>query len=162
MIFNFVAANMIEGRALEKLQKIRDARDDHNVVGEALTPAHIERVLRDDHTGRLGDAVLEERLLRDVDEEGFRAICQNAPEGLASKTLNLQMLIERPRPGTPRETTVRFLREAAELDLETRRGVTPHLRPGSCYENWNCPHLPTAIRAFPLTEGQRRSTTSNG
>ena len=26
----------------------------------------------------------------------------------------------------------------------------------------NCPHLPTAIRAFPLTEKQRRSTTSHG
>ena len=80
---------------LEKLQKIRDALDDDNVVGEALTPAHIERVLRDDHTGQLGDTDLEERLLRDVDEEGSRAICQNALEGLASKTLNLQMLIER-------------------------------------------------------------------
>ena len=74
---------------LEKLQKIRDALDDDNMVGKALTPAHIERVLCDDHTGRLGDVDLEERLLRDVDEEGFRAICQNALEGLASKTLDL-------------------------------------------------------------------------
>ena len=62
---------------LEKLQKIRDALDDDNVVGEALTPAHIERVLRDDHAGRLGNADLEERLMRDVDEEGFRAITRS-------------------------------------------------------------------------------------
>ena len=138
------------------------------MVGEALTPAHIERVLRDDHAGRLGNADLEERLMRDVDEEGFRASCQNAIEGLTSKTLNLQMLIERraqERRVVP-ETTARFLREAAELDLETRRGVTPHLRPGApparAMRTGNCPHLPTAIRALPLTEGQRRSTTSNG
>ena len=38
---------------------------------------------------------LEERMLRDVDAGRFRAICQNALEGLASKTLNLEMLIER-------------------------------------------------------------------
>jgi hypothetical protein len=30
----------------------------------------------------MGDADLEERLLRDVDEAKFRSICQNALEGL--------------------------------------------------------------------------------
>ncbi len=125
LIFNFVAANTIEGRVLEqlleKLQKIRDALDDDavfNVVGEVLPAAHIERVLRDYYAGRLGDADLEERLLRNVDEEHFRAICQNALEGLASKTLNLQMLIERRARAQERrvvpETIARFLREGAE------------------------------------------------
>ncbi len=125
LIFNFVAANTIEGRVLEqlleKLQKIRDALDDDavfNVVGEVLPAAHIERVLRDYYAGRLGDADLEERLLRNVDEEHFRAICQNALEGLAGKTLNLQMLIERRARAQERrvvpETIARFLREGAE------------------------------------------------
>ena len=102
LIFNFVATNTIEGRVLqrllEKLQEIRDALEDDavfNVVGEVLPAAHVERVLRDYYAGRLGDADLEERLLRDVDENQFRAICQNALEGLASKKLNLEMLIER-------------------------------------------------------------------
>jgi superfamily II DNA or RNA helicase len=139
LIFNFVAANTIEGRVLEqlleKLQKIRDALDDDavfNVVGEVLTPAHIERVLRDYYAGRLGDADLEERLLRDVDEEHFRAICQNALEGLASKTLNLQMLIERRARAQERrvvpETIARFLREAAEFVPWTLKPVAglPH------------------------------------
>jgi superfamily II DNA or RNA helicase len=139
LIFNFVAANTIEGRVLEqlleKLQKIRDALDDDavfNVVGEVLTPAHIERVLRDYYAGRLGDADLEERLLRDVDEEHFRAICQNALEGLASKTLNLQMLIERRARAQERrvvpETIARFLREAAEFMPWTLKPVAglPH------------------------------------
>ena len=102
LIFNFVATNTIEGhvleRLLDKLQEIRDALDDDavfNVVGEVLPAAYVERVLRDYYAGRLGGEDLEDRLLRDVDERRFRNICQNALEGLASKKLNLEMLVER-------------------------------------------------------------------
>ncbi len=125
LIFNFVATNTIEGRVLqrllEKLQEIRDALDDDavfNVVGEILPTAHVERVLRDYYAGKLGDTDLEERLLENVDEGRFRAICQNALEGLATKKLNLEMLIERRARAQERrvvpETIARFLREAAE------------------------------------------------
>jgi hypothetical protein len=86
LIFNFVATNTIEGRVLQrlldKLQEIRDALDDDavfNVVGEILPSAHIERVLRDYYAGLLGDADLEERLLKNVDEGQFRAICRLTP-----------------------------------------------------------------------------------
>jgi len=134
LIFNFVATNTIEGRVLqrllEKLQEIRDALDDDgvfNVVGEVLPAAHVERVLRDYYAGRLGDADLEERLLRNVDEQQFRAICQNALEGLASKKLNLEMLIERRARAQEQrvvpETIARFLREAAEFVPMTLRDV---------------------------------------
>ncbi|WP_200858722.1 helicase-related protein [Candidatus Desulforudis audaxviator] len=125
LIFNFVATNTIEGRVLqrllEKLQEIRDALDDDavfNVVGEVLPAAHIERILRDYYAGKLGDADLEERLLQNVDEGRFRAICENALEGLASKKLNLAMLIERRARAQERrvvpETIARFIREAAD------------------------------------------------
>ncbi|MBM3300806.1 MAG: helicase, partial [Deltaproteobacteria bacterium] len=124
LIFNFVATNTIEGRVLqrllEKLQEIRDALDDDavfNVVGEVLPSAHVERILRDYYAGKLGDADLEERLLEHVDEGRFRAICQTALEGLASKKLNLAMLIERRALAQERrvvpETIARFIREAA-------------------------------------------------
>jgi superfamily II DNA or RNA helicase len=137
LIFNFVATNTIEGRVLqrllEKLQEIRDALDDEavfNVVGEVLPAAHVERVLRDYYAGRLGDADLEERLLKNVDEHQFRAICQNALEGLASKKLNLEMLIERRARAQERrvvpETIARFLREAAEFVPLTLK-VLPNL-----------------------------------
>ena len=139
LIFNFVATNTIEGRVLqrlhEKLQEIRDALDDDavfNVVGEVLPAAHVERVLRDYYAGKLGDADLEERMLRDVDEAQFRAICQNALEGLASKKLNLEMLIERRARAQERrvvpETIARFLREAAEFVPLTLKAVPsfPH------------------------------------
>lgn len=125
LIFNFVATNTIEGRVLqrllEKLQEIRDALDDDavfNVVGEVLPASHIERVLRDYYSGRLGDEDLEERLLKNVDEAQFRAICQNALEGLASKKLNLEMLIERRARAQERrvvpETIARFMQESSE------------------------------------------------
>ena len=124
LIFNFVATNTIEGRVLQrllaKLQEIRDALDDDavfNVVGEVLPAAHVERVLRDYYAGLLSDADLEERLLRHVDVAHFRAICQDALEGLAAKKLNLEMLIERRARAQERrvvpETIARFLRDAA-------------------------------------------------
>jgi superfamily II DNA or RNA helicase len=139
LIFNFVATNTIEGRILqrllEKLQEIRDALDDDavfNVVGEVLPAAHVERVLREYYSGRLGDADLEERLLQDVDEQQFRAICQNALEGLATKKLNLAMLIERrARAQECRvvpETIARFIRDTAPLANLTLKEIAhlPH------------------------------------
>ncbi|MGH7057577.1 MAG: helicase-related protein, partial [Acetobacteraceae bacterium] len=126
LIFNFVATNTVEGRVLqrllEKLTEIRKALDDDavfNVVGEVLPAAEIERVLRDYYAGRIGVADLEERLLRNVDEGRFRDICRNALEGLATKSLNLGMLVERQARAKERrlvpETVARFLADAARL-----------------------------------------------
>jgi superfamily II DNA or RNA helicase len=126
LIFNFVATNTIEGhvlqRLLEKLQEIRNALDDDavfNVAGEILPPNEIERILRDYYAGKIGNADLEERLLRDVKEDRFRAICQNALEGLATKSLNLDMLVERRARAQERrlvpETISRFIRDSAPL-----------------------------------------------
>ena len=139
LIFNFVAANTIEGRVLErlldKLQEIRDALDDDavfNVVGEVLPSAQVERVLRDYYAGKLGDADLEDRLLRDVDEGRFRAICQTALEGLATKKLNLDMLTERRAKAQERrvvpETIARFIAECADAAAFPLRPVNrlPH------------------------------------
>ncbi len=143
LIFNFVAANTIEGRVLQrlldKLQEIRNALDDDavfNVVGEILPAAHIERVLRDYYAGKLGDEDMEDRLLRNVDEKHFRDICQNALEGLASKKLNLQMLIERRARAQERrlvpETIARFLKETsglAEINLRAVVGLSHTFEP---------------------------------
>lgn len=125
IIFNFVAVNTIEGRVLQrlmsKLQEIRDALDDDavfNVVGEVLPATQVERVFREYYAGKLGDADLEERLLRDVDESRFREICQNALEGLAVNNLNLNMLVERKARAQERrvvpETIARFMSDSAK------------------------------------------------
>jgi len=125
LIFNFVATNTVEGRILqrllEKLQEIRNALDDDavfNVVGEILPPAYIERILRDYYAGKFGDSDLEERLLTNIDERRFREICKTALENLATKKLNLGMLLERRALAQERrlvpEAIARFIREASE------------------------------------------------
>lgn len=166
LIFNFVATNTIEGRVLqrllEKLQEIRDALDDDvvfNVVGEVLPASHVERVLRDYYAGYLGDEDLEERLLKNVDEAQFRAICQNALEGLASKKLNLEMLIERRARAQERrvvpETIARFMREASEYIALKIKNV-PHLphtfEPG---------RTPSVLRRYETQHGWKLPALSN-
>ena len=181
LIFNFVATNTIEGRVLqrllEKLQEIRDALDDDavfNVVGEILPAAHVERVLRDYYAGRLGDADLEERMLRDVDEGQFRAICQNALEGLASKKLNLEMLIERRARAQERrvvpETIARFLREAAEfvpLTLKLIPSIPHTFEPARTpsvlrrYEKEPDWKLPALVDRYPRCSTDREAAETN-
>ncbi|MGH9894606.1 MAG: helicase-related protein, partial [bacterium] len=181
LIFNFVATNTIEGRVLQrllhKLQEIRDALDDDavfNVVGEVLPSAHVERVLRDYYAGRLGDADLEERLLKNVDEKQFRAICQNALEGLASKKLNLEMLIERRAQAQERrvvpETMARFIHEAAELvpfDLKTVPRMAYTFEPARTpsvlqrYENDPNWRLPALATKYPRCSTDREAAEAN-
>ena len=181
LIFNFVATNTIEGRVLqrllEKLQEIRNALDDDavfNVVGEVLPAAQIERVLRDYYAGKLGDADLEDRLLHNVDEGRFRAICQNALEGLASKKLNLEMLIERRARAQERrvvpETIARFLSESASYVSLPLKPVAAlphtfdsvrlpsHLRRYERDEDWRLP--PVATR-YPRLSTQREVAEEN-
>jgi hypothetical protein len=55
----------------------------------------MERLMRDYYAGRLGQEDLEERILRPMEESRFRDIYRNALEGLASKKLNLEKLVER-------------------------------------------------------------------
>ena len=185
LIFNFVASNTIEGRVLQrllyKLQEIRDALDDDavfNVVGEVLPSAHVERVLRDYYAGKLGDADLEERLLKDVDEGHFRAICQTALEGLAAKKLNLEMLIERRARAQERrvvpETIARFIKESAEdaaLALTPVSSLAHTFQPGrtpSSLKSTSASRAGTArswrsvIRACQRTAIRPRKTTSSG
>lgn len=181
LIFNFVATNTIEGRILqrllEKLQEIRNALQDDavfNVVGEVLPAAQIERVLRDYYAGHLGDADLEDRLLHNVDEGRFRAICQNALEGLASKRLNLEMLIERRAKAQERrvipETIARFLLEAAGYSLLPLKAVPslPHsYDPGrtpavlkNCerHPDWR---LPSLLAKYPRLSTHRETADTN-
>jgi len=166
LIFNFVATNTIEGRVLTKLldrlQEIRDALDDDavfNVVGEILPAAHVDRVLRDYYGGKLGDEDLEERLLKNVNEERFRGICQNALEGLASKKLNLNMLVERRARAKERrlvpEAVARFMQDVAPhvpLALRTARALPHTFDPG---------RTPTVLRRCEREPGWRFGTIAN-
>ena len=134
---------------------------------------------RDYYAGKLGDSDLEERLLQDVDEGHFRAICQTALEGLASKKLNLDMLVERRAKAQERrvvpETIARFIAECAQHAALTLKPVS-HLAhtfdPGriavqverntSTILTGNSRNWRFAIRACQRTATQQRNTTSNG
>ncbi len=180
-IFNFIAANTIEGQVLNKLlhklQEIRDALDDDavfNVVGEVLPSAQVERVLRDYYAGKLGDADLEDRLMRNVQEKDFRNICQNALEGLATKKLNLAMLVERRARAQERrlvpETIARFLRESAliaslavkefkSLPYTFEPGVTPAaLHEYASKTTWKLPRL---SNRYPRLSTDRKTADDN-
>ena len=181
LIFNFVAGNTIEGRVLqrlhEKLGEIRDALDDDavfNVVGEVLPAAHVERVLRDYYAGKLGDADLEDRMLKDVDESRFRAICQTALEGLASKKLNLDMLIERRARAQERrvvpETIARFMKacaESAKLPLRPIDKLAHAFRPGrtptalKVLERDPTWRLPNVAAQYPRVSTDRETAETN-
>ena len=181
LIFNFVATNTIEGRVLqrlqEKLQEIRDALDDDsvfNVVGEVLPAAHVERVLRDYYAGKLGDIDLEDRLLRNVDENQFRAICQNALEGLATKKLNLEMLIERKALAQEKrlvpETIARFIAETsgyANLPFKLVPTLPHTFEPGRTpallrqYEKDPDWRLPVLASRYPRCSTDRETADSN-
>jgi superfamily II DNA or RNA helicase len=181
LIFNFVATNTIEGkilqRLLEKLQEIRDALDDDavfNVVGEVLPAAHVERVLRDYYAGRLGEADLEDRILRNVDEKQFKAICQTALEGLASKKLNLDMLIERRAKAQERrvvpETIARFMSDSSEyvpLTLKPAPSFLHTFEPIRTptilrqYENQSDWRLPPLATRYPRFSTDRETAEKN-
>ena len=181
LIFNFVATNTIEGRVLsrlmDKLQEIRDALDDDavfNVVGEVLPAAQVERVLRDYYAGNLSEVDLEARMLKDVDEGRFRAICQTALEGLAAKKLNLDMLVERRAKAREQrvvpENIARFLQECSEhasLGLKPVARLPHTFDPGRTpialkkYErapDWKLPQL--AVR-YPRLSTDRETADAN-
>jgi len=176
LIFNFVASNTVEGRILErlleKLQEIRNALDDDavfNVVGEILPAGQIERVLRDFYAGRLGEADLEDRVLRDVQEDRFRTITQHALEGLATRNLNLAMLVERRARAQERrvvpETVARFIAQGAPLaSLTLRPGTLPHsFDPGPTppvlrkYERASDWRLPPLVNRYPRVTTDRET-----
>ena len=151
LIFNFVAENTIEGRVLQrllaKLQEIRDALDDDavfNVVGEILPATQVERIFRDYYAGKLGHADLEDRLLRDIDETRFQEICQTALEGLATRQLNLDMLVERRARAQERrvmpETIARFI-----VDSSRRAGMAMN-RVRNLPHTFDAGHTPPALR----------------
>ena len=148
-------------RLLTKLQEIRDALEDDavfNVVGEVLPAAHVERVFRDYYAGTLGDADLEDRLLRDVDEGHFREICQTALEGLATKKLNLAMLTERRARAQERrvvpETIARFIAECAQ---DSGLSLRPVNRLPHTFEPGRTPTVLKRLRARHRLETCRTS-----
>ncbi len=127
-----------------------------------------------DNAGKLGDADLEDRLLKNVDEKQFRGICQSALEGLASKKLNLAMLVERRALAQERrvvpETIARFIREAAEysrLEMKVIPSLPHTFEPGRTpsilrrHESGSDWRLPPLAAKYPRCSTDREVAEKN-
>jgi hypothetical protein len=64
-----------------------------DVVGEVFPSNLLERLFRDMYAQRLTAPSIEERIVREVNPERFRAITESTLEGLAKRELNLGALI---------------------------------------------------------------------
>ncbi len=100
LVFNFVAQNTREGRVLQMLiQRLKEIREDlgsdqvFDVVGEVFPSNLLEKLLREMYARQVNEHQIQDRIVRDVSPERFRAITNSALEGLAKKELNLSAVI---------------------------------------------------------------------
>ncbi|MEX1096131.1 MAG: DUF3883 domain-containing protein, partial [Planctomycetales bacterium] len=100
LVFNFVAQNTREGRVLQKLiERLKEIRDDlgsdqvFDVVGEVFPSNLLEKLFREMYARQVNEHQIQDRIVRDVSPERFRAITESALEGLAKKELNLSAIV---------------------------------------------------------------------
>ncbi|MEK6260882.1 MAG: helicase-related protein, partial [Planctomycetota bacterium] len=100
LIFNFVAQNTREGRVLQKLiERLKEIREDlgsdqvFDVVGEVFPSNLLEKLFREMYARQVDVNQIEDRIVRDVSPERFRAITESTLEGLAKKELNLSAIV---------------------------------------------------------------------
>ena len=106
LIFNFVAQNTREGRVLQKLlERLAEIRKElgtdqvFDVVGEVFPANLLEKLLREMYARQTDEHQIQDRIVRDVSPDRFRAITESALEGLAKKELNLSAIVGRSRRG---------------------------------------------------------------
>ncbi|MDW8325184.1 MAG: DUF3883 domain-containing protein [Anaerolineales bacterium] len=101
LIFNFVAANTREGQVLDRLlDRLREIRAElgtdqvFDVVGDIFPANQLEKMFRDLYAGRTTQQALLERIVRDLDIERFRRICNSTLESLTQRQLvNLSAIV---------------------------------------------------------------------
>ena len=100
LVFNFVAQNTREGRVLQTLiERLKEIREDlgsdqvFDVVGEVFPSNLLEKLFREMYARQVNVNQIEDRIVRDVSPERFRAITESTLEGLAKKELNLSAIV---------------------------------------------------------------------
>jgi superfamily II DNA or RNA helicase len=100
LVINFVAQNTREGRVLQKLlDRLREIRRElgtdqvFDVVGEVFPGALLEKLFRDMYARLTDEHKIQDRIVKDVSPNRFRAITESALEGLAKKELNLSAIV---------------------------------------------------------------------
>lgn len=134
LIINFVSTNTREGRVLEKLfDRISQIEEDldpnrtgkvFNVLGDIFPANQLERMLREMYARNLTEAVIKDRIVRQVDTERFKRITDSALEGLARRELNLSAIVGKSEEAKER----RLVPEAIEdffVQASPLAGVSP-------------------------------------
>ena len=100
VVFNFVAQNTREGRVLQTLiERLKEIREDlgsdqvFDVVGEVFPATLLEKLFREMYARQMDEHQIQDRIVRDVSPERFRAITESTLEGLAKKELNLSAIV---------------------------------------------------------------------
>jgi hypothetical protein len=100
LVLNFVAQNTREGRVLQKLlDRLREIRRElgtdqvFDVVGEVFPGALLEKLFRDMYARLTDEHKIQDRIVKDVSPDRFRAITESALEGLARRELNLSAIV---------------------------------------------------------------------
>jgi superfamily II DNA or RNA helicase len=100
LVINFVAQNTREGRVLHQLlDRLREIRRElgtdqvFDVVGEVFPGALLEKLFRDMYARLTDEHKIQDRIVKDVSPDRFRAITESALEGLAKKELNLSAIV---------------------------------------------------------------------
>ena len=131
LVFNFVAQNTREGRVLQKLlERLAEIRKElgtdqvFDVVGEVFPANLLEKLLREMYARQTDEHQIQDRIVRDVSPDRFRAITESALEGLAKKELNLSALIGRSAEAKERRLVPEVI-EQFFVDAAPESGLHP-------------------------------------
>src|SRR5438874_5888452 len=131
IIFNFVAQNTREGRVLQTLiERLMEIRDDlgsdqvFDVVGTIFPFNQLEKLFRDMYARVTDEHKIQDRIVRDVSPERFRAITESALEGLAKKDLNLSAIVGKSAEAKERRLVPEIV-ESFFVQAAPESGLTP-------------------------------------
>jgi superfamily II DNA or RNA helicase len=131
LIFNFVAQNTREGRVLQKLlERLKEIRRElgtdqvFDVVGTIFPSNQLEKLFRDMYARVTDEHKIQDRIVRDVSPQRFRAITESALEGLAKKDLNLSAIVGKSAEAKERRLVPEIV-ETFFLHAAPETGLTP-------------------------------------
>ncbi len=131
IIFNFVAQNTREGRVLQTLiERLMEIRDDlgsdqvFDVVGTIFPSNQLEKLFRDMYARVTDEHQIQDRIVRDVSPQRFRAITDSALEGLAKKDLNLSAVVGKSAEAKERRLVPEIV-ESFFVEAAPETGLSP-------------------------------------
>ena len=154
-MINFVAQNTREGRVLQKLlDRLAEIRKDlgtdqvFDVVGEVFPSNLLEQLIRKMYLRETDEREIQDRIVKEVSPERFRAITESALEGLAKRELNLSAIIGKSAEAKER----RLVPEVVEQFFHGSRSPD---RPAAQADRQGRPRVPRRKTASPACPDRR-------